>query len=141
MSRVMCHMSHVMSCFFSSSFLDKMVKLNGGGSVINGAYPVKFSVSYHNFFKLLFIENISFSNIFFFIMYLGPYRRTYTFILTAKINSEIVFFFVLNWSLCSILNFSVSYQIDHKTDFIVLLVLSFQNTWLNKLAHGLVQDL
>ena len=46
MSCVMCHMSHVtchVSCvtffilFFSS---DKVVKLIGGGSVINGAYPI-----------------------------------------------------------------------------------------------------
>ena len=39
--QVTCHMSHVtchMSFFFF--FLDKVVKLIGGGSVINGAYPV-----------------------------------------------------------------------------------------------------
>ena len=54
MSRVTCHMSHVtchMSQFyfifiyiyvyiFFFFFSDKMVKLIGGGSVINGAYPV-----------------------------------------------------------------------------------------------------
>jgi hypothetical protein len=48
-SHVTCHVSHVtchvtrdtchMSLIFSS-FLDKVVKLTGGGSVINGAYPV-----------------------------------------------------------------------------------------------------
>ena len=56
-SRVMCHMSHV-TCrmskkklhFFSikktkknlPKKLDKVVELVGGGSVINGAYPVQF---------------------------------------------------------------------------------------------------
>ena len=42
MSRVTCHVSHVtcnVSLFF---FLDKVVKLIGGGSVINGAYPSSF---------------------------------------------------------------------------------------------------
>ena len=47
-------------------------------------------------------------------MYLRLYRRTYTFILTAKLHSKTVFFFFLNWSLRSILKFSVSYQIDHE---------------------------
>ena len=45
MSRVMRHMSRV-TChffFFFFFFLDKVVKLIGGGSVINGAYPVKFT--------------------------------------------------------------------------------------------------
>ena len=60
-----------------------------------------FSVSYPNLFQYVF-----------FIMYLRPYRRTYSFILTAKLNSETVFFFVLNWSLSLSLNFSMSYQID-----------------------------
>ena len=47
MSGVRCHVSGV-TCFFvfffffSSSFLDKVVKLVGGGSVINGALPVLF---------------------------------------------------------------------------------------------------
>ena len=43
MSRVTCHMSHV-TCpfFFSFFFFDKVVKYIGGGSVINGAYPVYF---------------------------------------------------------------------------------------------------
>ena len=36
-SHVMCHVSHV--TFFLLFFLDKVVKLIGGGSVINGAYP------------------------------------------------------------------------------------------------------
>ena len=40
MSRVTCHMSHVTCHFFF--FLDKVVELIGGGSVINGAYPVQF---------------------------------------------------------------------------------------------------
>ena len=46
MSHVMCHVSHVTFFFFLSFFillfLDKVVKLVGGGSVINGAYPVYF---------------------------------------------------------------------------------------------------
>ena len=40
MSRVTCYMSHVTCHFFLLLFLDKVVKLIGGGSVINGAYPV-----------------------------------------------------------------------------------------------------
>ena len=54
LSRVKCHVSHVtchmlhVTChiFF---FFYKVVKLIGGGSVINGAYPVQFSflVIYH----------------------------------------------------------------------------------------------
>ena len=43
MSCVMCHMSHV-TCkkiiIKKNFFCDKGVKLVGGGSVINGAYPV-----------------------------------------------------------------------------------------------------
>ena len=55
-SRVTCHVSDVMChvsgvtcqvsgvscffCFFVVVFLDKVVELVGGGSVINGAYPV-----------------------------------------------------------------------------------------------------
>ena len=39
-------MSHV-TCPF---FLDKVVKLIGGGSVINGAYPVQFKVRFKHFF-------------------------------------------------------------------------------------------
>ena len=59
-SCVMCHVSHVtcpchMSHFFSSSFFsDKVVKLIGGGSVINGAYPVYsffFFINVGIFFK------------------------------------------------------------------------------------------
>ena len=54
MSRVMCHMSFVMcymSCvtchvshvtIFLIIFLDKVVKLVGGGSVINGAAPSSY---------------------------------------------------------------------------------------------------
>ena len=41
-SRVTCHVSHV-TChmlFFLVGGGDKVVKLIGGGSVINGAYPV-----------------------------------------------------------------------------------------------------
>ena len=37
MSCVMCHMSHFLNIFF-----DNLVKLIGGGSDINGAYPVMF---------------------------------------------------------------------------------------------------
>ena len=54
MSRVMCHMSHVtchvsrvtchISHFIFLFFLDKVVKFIVGGSVINGAYPVKFII-------------------------------------------------------------------------------------------------
>ena len=55
-SHVTCHMSHVkfnMSCvtchfflhlFFLNLFLDKVLEIDGGGSVINGAYPVYFVV-------------------------------------------------------------------------------------------------
>ena len=39
MSYVTCHVSHVM-CHMSHLVLDKVVELVGGGSVINGAYPV-----------------------------------------------------------------------------------------------------
>ena len=39
-SHVMCQMSRVM---FSSSFSDKVLELIGGGSVINGVYPVLFN--------------------------------------------------------------------------------------------------
>ena len=39
MSHVTFHMSHVM-CQIFLSFLDKVVKLFGGGSVFNGAYPI-----------------------------------------------------------------------------------------------------
>ena len=38
MSRVTCHVSHVIIIIF----FYKAVKLIGGGSVINGAYPVYF---------------------------------------------------------------------------------------------------
>ena len=55
MSRVTCHMSHVMchmSCFtchmssvtchfLSQKKLDNVEELVGGGSIINGAYPVE----------------------------------------------------------------------------------------------------
>ena len=37
-SRVTCHMIHIYIFFFP----DKVVKFIGGGSVINGAYPVYF---------------------------------------------------------------------------------------------------
>ena len=42
MTHVICHLQHVMCHFFSSSFLDKVVKLIGGWCVINRAYPSKF---------------------------------------------------------------------------------------------------
>ena len=46
MSYVMCHMSYVILfiylLLFFFIFLDKVVKLFGGGSVISGAYPVYF---------------------------------------------------------------------------------------------------
>ena len=58
-SRVTCHVSHV-TCqkkkiyilikkklfFFYLKKMDKVVELVGGGSVINGAYPVQFYVTY-----------------------------------------------------------------------------------------------
>ena len=45
MSHVTCHLSHVKIFFFYIFFnplniFDKVVELVGGGSVINGAYPV-----------------------------------------------------------------------------------------------------
>ena len=46
MSCFMCHVSHVtchMSCVMCHFFPVKVVKLIGGGSVINGAYFVQFS--------------------------------------------------------------------------------------------------
>ena len=46
MSRVTCHVSHVachMSHVTCHIFFDKVVNHIGGGSVINGAYPVQFS--------------------------------------------------------------------------------------------------
>ena len=63
MSHVTCHMSHVMChmsqfflfFFYNIFFLDKMVKLICGGSVINGAYPVQFLHSWE--------QNIYFKNI------------------------------------------------------------------------------
>ena len=47
-SRVMCHLSHVKIYFFYILYIffyplkkmDRVVELVGGGSVINGAYPV-----------------------------------------------------------------------------------------------------
>ena len=36
----MCHMSHVTFFLLLASFFDKVLKLFGGGSVINVAYPV-----------------------------------------------------------------------------------------------------
>ena len=47
-SRVTCHVSHVTCNFFSFFFSDKVVKLIGGGSVINGAYPVQFQGRYQS---------------------------------------------------------------------------------------------
>ena len=48
-SHVMCHLSHVMCQIF---FFYKVVKLIGGGSVINGAYPVKYLM-----YKALMFQN------------------------------------------------------------------------------------
>ena len=45
MSHVMCHVSHVtfhMSCVTCHFFFDNMVKLMGGGLVLNGVYPIQF---------------------------------------------------------------------------------------------------
>ena len=68
MSHVMCHMSHVrchlsrVTCNMSKKFktifierkkIDKMVELVGGGSVINGAYPVQFSYKGKTIFLLI----------------------------------------------------------------------------------------
>ena len=41
MSNVICHMSQFI-LFYLFLILDTVVKLSGGGSVINGAYPVYF---------------------------------------------------------------------------------------------------
>ena len=57
-SGVMCHMSHVtypiscFTCFFVVVFF-KVLKLVDGGSVINGAYPVRFEKveSFHQLVK------------------------------------------------------------------------------------------
>ena len=54
-SCVTCHMSHV-TFFFSSSFSDKVVKLIGGGSVINGAYPVLFTLDIHKNHSGFFVK-------------------------------------------------------------------------------------
>ena len=56
-SHVTCHVSHVTSFFYlfififliSFFFPDKVVKLSGGGSVINGAYLVQFRDLYHQY--------------------------------------------------------------------------------------------
>ena len=44
MLHVRCHVSHITfdMSFFPSPFFRQMVELFGGGSVINGAYPVQF---------------------------------------------------------------------------------------------------
>ena len=44
MSHVTCHVSHV---FFLSFLFNEVLKLVGGGSVINGAYPIKFLTTKH----------------------------------------------------------------------------------------------
>ena len=48
-SHVTCHVSHVMcnvSCvIIYIFFLHKVLELVGGGSVINGAYPVLFNIT------------------------------------------------------------------------------------------------
>ena len=49
-SHVMCQMSHVM---FSSSSLDKVVKLVDGGSVINGATPSSLTKTTFRLLKLV----------------------------------------------------------------------------------------
>ena len=49
MSHVIYYMSHVFFSLFFLLFLDKMVGLVGGGSVINGAYPVQFSLQINTF--------------------------------------------------------------------------------------------
>ena len=42
LSRVTCQMSKKLHFFYPEKKLDKAVELVGGGSVINGAYPVQF---------------------------------------------------------------------------------------------------
>ena len=84
-------------------------------------------ISSNNFF----IEYISFSPIFFFIM---DVRQNFI--------SETVFFFVL--SLVTVFDWALLCDLQNrpwKTNFIVFLVFSFQNTWLNVFSHGLVHDL
>ena len=53
-SCVMCHVSHVMCQMSHFFFSDKVVKLSGGGSVINGAYPSSFEVMEHEWVQLNF---------------------------------------------------------------------------------------
>ena len=48
-SRVTCHVSHVI---FLSKKKDNVVELVGGGSVINGAYPVLFKKAWKSFLEL-----------------------------------------------------------------------------------------
>ena len=45
---VTCPVSHVKYIYIYFFLKDKVVKLIYGGSVINGAYPVSFSVGYKN---------------------------------------------------------------------------------------------
>ena len=54
-SCVTCHMSHFIFSFLFF-FLDKVVKLSGGGSVINGAYPVLFPSYFHTQTSSLNVE-------------------------------------------------------------------------------------
>ena len=42
-SRVMCHMSQFFYFILFFFCFEKVLKIIGGGSVINGAYPIKFS--------------------------------------------------------------------------------------------------
>ena len=57
-SRVTCHMSRVtchLFIFLLFFFLDKVVKLIGGGSVMNGAYPVQFNTA--KYIKTFFLSS------------------------------------------------------------------------------------
>ena len=57
MSRVTtCHMSHVI--FFIFFFLDKVVKLVGGGSVINGTNKFSLQTITYIHYILLFQHNV-----------------------------------------------------------------------------------
>ena len=57
-SRVRCHMPHYFFLIkfflnFYSSSSDKVFGLDGGGSVINGAYPINFLIE-NNILRLIF---------------------------------------------------------------------------------------
>ena len=61
MSNVRCHVSSVTCfffflCFFSFYLFDKVVKLVGGGSIINMACPVYFFILFYFIFFFIFCD-------------------------------------------------------------------------------------